>query len=283
MSQYLRLILTLFRYENGITLSGLLFFHRISDNRMAGSPLRLLEIFKNLCGTHALVNVILVTSMWDDVSEEDGTIRETELCNKYWKTMIAAGSRTARFLNSHESGNDIISRIELGSRLPVLLQKELVDEKKTLAETAAAASLVKWLVEILESIRKICDSIRRNLKRKNRRQKREVLSQTLLENERKLDAVNKLIYQYTPAPRSRISRISYSDDHVPLPDSSTIQLQLKRSRNEQALTETLSSLKIIERLAKLVQVSGVGNIIGLVLTITEAVEVRNIFSVNFAQ
>ncbi|KAJ8118978.1 hypothetical protein ONZ43_g3888 [Nemania bipapillata] len=73
-------------YKRKIHLSGILYLHRISDNRMSGNALRNLKMFQNLCGQTALPNVILATTMWEKVSEAEGVRLETLLKNKeqYW-------------------------------------------------------------------------------------------------------------------------------------------------------------------------------------------------------
>ena len=58
-------------YKKEILLSGLLFTHRIADNRMGGSAIKYLKMFHNLCGVEALKNVVLVATMWDQVYEEN--------------------------------------------------------------------------------------------------------------------------------------------------------------------------------------------------------------------
>ncbi|KXN84710.1 hypothetical protein AN958_12137 [Leucoagaricus sp. SymC.cos] len=83
-------------YKN-ILLDGLLYLHRISDNRMAGTPLRNLEVFEKICGPQACTRVAMVTTMWDDVeSEEMGDMRERELVTSFWKPMIDRGSKVVR-------------------------------------------------------------------------------------------------------------------------------------------------------------------------------------------
>ena len=70
-------------------LSGLLYFHRISDNRMAGTPLKNLRMFEELCGKNAFHSVILTTTMWDEVDGETGEERERELKEKYcWSVIL---------------------------------------------------------------------------------------------------------------------------------------------------------------------------------------------------
>ena len=135
-------------YEKDIRLSGLLFFHRISDNRMGGSPMKHLKMFQNLCGTENLKNVILVTTMWDEVCEEEGSEREDKLTTMYWKTMIELGCHTSRFYNSTESALDIVSQFQ-DARCTVPLQKELVDLHLELTETSAGRTLFSSMVDFI--------------------------------------------------------------------------------------------------------------------------------------
>lgn len=126
---------------------------------MAGTPLKNLRMFRELCGKKALENIILVTTMWDEVDEHVGAAREKELRGKYWKAMIDQGSATARYHGTSESAWDIVERFTI-QRQAVLLQKEMVDLKKQLPETSAGQELymalevlVKKQADILQKIR----------------------------------------------------------------------------------------------------------------------------------
>ncbi|KAJ8517843.1 hypothetical protein ONZ45_g5020 [Pleurotus djamor] len=146
-------------YNEKITLSGILYFHRISDNRMAGTPLRNLGIFRELCGQDALKNVILTTTFWSDVAEVDGRSRETELISKYWRSMIVAGSRVSRFGRTHENAWEIIRDLyPVQQRRPLLIQVEMVDQGKLLSQTSAGSALLRWFNDLIRQIR---DLIRR--------------------------------------------------------------------------------------------------------------------------
>ena len=101
-------------YSRKIGLAGLLYFHRISDNRMSGTPLSNLNHFQKLC-ENELQRVILTTTMWDEVDEETGTTRENELKEKYWRTLINGGSSTKRFFNDRKSGIEILRPIIQGA------------------------------------------------------------------------------------------------------------------------------------------------------------------------
>jgi hypothetical protein len=65
---------------------------------MQGSAKKNLYMFKKLCGNNALKNVILVTTMWDKVSEAEGTARELELTSTpdFWGWMVSQGSKVYR-------------------------------------------------------------------------------------------------------------------------------------------------------------------------------------------
>ena len=150
-------------YEKDIRLSGLLFFHRISDNRMGGSPIKYLKMFQNLCGNEALKNVVIVTTMWDEVEEEEGSNRETELFTTYLKAMIESGCHTSRFYNDVESAWDIVSHFQ-DARCSVLLQRELVDLHLQLKETSAGRTLFSFLIEFIKKMKGLLTQIEAKLK-----------------------------------------------------------------------------------------------------------------------
>ena len=123
---------------------------------MGGSPLKHLKMFQNLCGTEALKNVVLVTTMWDLVGEEDGYNRENELTTKYWKAMIDLGCHTSRFYNNTKSALDIVSQFQ-DARCTVLLQKEMVDLHLELAdsETSSGGILFSFLDDFIKKLKEI--------------------------------------------------------------------------------------------------------------------------------
>ncbi|KAJ8454415.1 hypothetical protein ONZ45_g19317 [Pleurotus djamor] len=143
-------------YKENIKLSGIIYTHRITDNRMAGSPLRNLRLFENLCGEDAVNNVLLATTMWNDrLTPGVGEAREQELMARYWRSMIEHGSKTARHNGTHESAWKIVDQILRNSRpRSLLLQQEMVDEKKPLPKTKAGLALedVQWMLSDLREI-----------------------------------------------------------------------------------------------------------------------------------
>ena len=132
-------------------LSGILYLHRITDNRMAGTPLKNLRVFRKLCGRDALGKVHLTTTMWDDVDQSVGERRLDELKTDYWKAMIMHGAQIAR-CRSDDDSSKIIQRIvgQEAARKVLLLQEEMADLKKELEETEAGQELYSQLERLVE-------------------------------------------------------------------------------------------------------------------------------------
>ena len=110
---------------------------------MAGTTLKNLRLFEKLCG-ESFNNIVLTTTMWGEVeSEEEGTLREDELKDKYWRAMIERGSSVKRFLYTRESAFDVLRPIfeEVNRTNVLLLQKEMTDLKMQLKETSAGKAL----------------------------------------------------------------------------------------------------------------------------------------------
>ncbi|KAF5359402.1 hypothetical protein D9756_003396 [Leucocoprinus leucothites] len=147
-------------YKGDVKLSGLIYLHRITDNRMAGSPYRNLRMFGNLCGDLTMSRVVLVTTMWDRVGTMDGNRREGELKEQFWRVLIEKGSGVDRLKTSDQRDawrivNGLIERSKERDR--VLLQEELVDLKRRLNETEAGKTLY-------DSLQTLLDEYKRSLK-----------------------------------------------------------------------------------------------------------------------
>ncbi|KAJ7572926.1 kinase-like domain-containing protein [Mycena floridula] len=131
-------------YKRQNMLTGVLQLHRISDTGMRATSLRTLKMLKELCGDNALANVIHVTTCWDGVTEEIGAQREQQLKSEFWNAYIQNGSRIARFHSDFRSAWQILGLLDVMTPRPLLLQKEMVVQKKKLRQTSAFQSLVDW-------------------------------------------------------------------------------------------------------------------------------------------
>lgn len=142
-------------YENGKKLAGVIYLHRISDFRMGGISTRNFKMFRQLCGDSTLKNVVLVTNMWGEVSKEVGEAREAELAREeiFFKPVMEKGARLLRHDDTVESAQEILRRIIGNQPRSLRIQRELVDEKKDISQTAAGAELNRDLLQQAENHR----------------------------------------------------------------------------------------------------------------------------------
>ncbi|PPR07679.1 hypothetical protein CVT24_003922 [Panaeolus cyanescens] len=161
-------------YKGQVLLRGIFYLHRISDNRMAGSPRKNLEMFKKLTGQAAANRVVLVTTMWDlartDERRETFTRRQQQLSELYWRDLLAAGARYEAFDNSHEAALRCIKQIFPLYKMPLIpmirpstplqIQDELVNVGKRINETDAGRTLYSSLQDTLDQTRKTLQTLR---------------------------------------------------------------------------------------------------------------------------
>lgn len=83
---------------------------------MTGSDLDNLRMFTILCGQRVMPHVVITTTMWSKVTNEEGEAREGELKIKFWKNMIAGGCRIERFKDTHDSAWSIIDGLARSDR-----------------------------------------------------------------------------------------------------------------------------------------------------------------------
>jgi hypothetical protein len=142
------------QYKLGVSLKGVIYLHRITDNRFQGSSVRTLQIFKEICGQGCLNNVILASTRWDKVTESEGADRENRLRGHFWSYMISHGSTMTRFYGDRDFAHAMVSQL-LGSGNIVLdIQRQMVDEGKTLDQTSAGALVNGKLSELISKSRR---------------------------------------------------------------------------------------------------------------------------------
>jgi GTP-binding protein EngB required for normal cell division len=176
-------------YERGIKLTGILYLHRISDNRMPGTPLRNLRMLGKLCGTEPAKRVIFVTTMWDKISPDRGTGRETDLKSHYFKPMLDLGAVAARFTNTHESACGIISRLFmlLEEQKVTLIQEEMVMIQRELAETKAAEEVLTDLQKLLRDHKQTIEALKREAERADNQQMIASLNKELADIQQRME------------------------------------------------------------------------------------------------
>jgi hypothetical protein len=122
-------------YVHGVPLAGVIFMHDIASTQHLDIAESSLRIFERLIGDKKLDNVTFVTTQWDHVDSAKGRIRMLE---DRWERMLDGGCTMESFDGTPEGAHDILRKILVRERGPVLnIQKEFVDQELDLLETAA--------------------------------------------------------------------------------------------------------------------------------------------------
>ena len=118
----------------------MIYLHRITDRKLCGSSRKNLNVFRQLCGDEALTNVAIVTNMWENVEPATGVAREKELESEetMFAPLIARGARMFRHEGSRSSALGVLDKLLVKIPVPLLIQKELVDEGRDITDTSAA-------------------------------------------------------------------------------------------------------------------------------------------------
>ncbi|KEP51379.1 hypothetical protein V565_062630 [Rhizoctonia solani 123E] len=141
-------------YSKNRKLAGLLYLHKITDTRVGGVSFRHMNMFRELCGTDSLKNVVYVTNMWSEPMKEDEIHRENELreSDEFFGVPLAEGAQMARHQNTKESAHSIIrALLQRGTTVPQI-SRELVDRGLKLEETNAGAVLGSKLEEEMQEL-----------------------------------------------------------------------------------------------------------------------------------
>lgn len=141
-----------YRYEHEVNLAGVIYFHRISDERWRRSDTRSFGWLKRICGEPTLRNVVLVTNMWGNVEPGVGADRERQLAAEFVKPALDKGARLHRHHDTTESAHQIIQAILDNRREPLQVQRELIDERREFDQTTVGEEITR---EVDESKRKL--------------------------------------------------------------------------------------------------------------------------------
>ncbi|KAG8741199.1 hypothetical protein FRC10_003193 [Ceratobasidium sp. 414] len=141
-----------FTYSNDTKVTGLLYLHRITDNRFGGASRRNFRMFRKMCGTSSLKNVVVVTNMWSQPPAETELAREIELREgeDFFRDILNGGAQMVRHSErTRESAFDVI-RCVLGKNPVVLeLPRQIVDEGMELEDTDAGHALGEEIAQAL--------------------------------------------------------------------------------------------------------------------------------------
>ena len=166
------------RYEEGSTPAGVIYVHRISDNRFSGITGRNFGMFCTLCGESTFKNVVIVTNMWKEESWNVNESREKELSSEFFKTALDKGAQMVRHHNTAQSAHNIIRQVMKNNPVALQIQRELVDEHKDLIDTTAGGATKKELRDLIRGqqadMREIQAEMMQALRAKDKETRREL-------------------------------------------------------------------------------------------------------------
>ncbi|KAK2733553.1 hypothetical protein CKAH01_08348 [Colletotrichum kahawae] len=105
-------------------------------------------MFRKLCGNKSMRNVIMVTTGWDNLgNEQAGKDRESQLkeSTEWWGYLIARGAQTRKFNNTRESAIDIVSGIVDFPLTTLQVQEEMAVQSFQIGSTAVGQVLKEQL------------------------------------------------------------------------------------------------------------------------------------------
>lgn len=131
-------------------ISGIVYLHRISDNRLSGTGFRNLRMFKKLSSSRVWPNTIIGTTMWRAGEHVEGEMRERELASSpmYLGDLLSGGARLYR-IAEHGTGageqkrsslnlvSGLLQHIQTQPEIELEIQREMFVDRKALDDTAA--------------------------------------------------------------------------------------------------------------------------------------------------
>lgn len=178
-------------YARNVFIHGIIYLHRIADNRMSGSSKRNIDMFKALCGYSTYSNVAIATTFWNQQERRTFVQREAELKDDpaFFGGVLSEGARLFRHENLGQdarqlrnSAHAIVRHVVTQSRLaPVvlLIQHELVDEHKALEHTAAGVVIAGELSKVAEGYKRQLATLQNDLENEIRKQGRNQKSEIM--------------------------------------------------------------------------------------------------------
>jgi hypothetical protein len=150
-------------YRARVKLTAIIYLHPIINDRLEGSALDNLSMFRKLCGPKFYPNVVLATTFWGNVDPAVGSRRENELkeTDEFWGSMCKRGSEVIRLPDDRFDCITLLLRLASKIKMSLQIQEELVDQGLSISQTAAGASArnVKALEALREEFSKRMDDL----------------------------------------------------------------------------------------------------------------------------
>ncbi|OQO14297.1 hypothetical protein B0A48_01173 [Cryoendolithus antarcticus] len=242
-------------YRKNVRLSGIIYLHRITDVRMSGSSLKNLSMFKKLCGEDAYKHVALATTMWGNLkganlSLDTGEAREKELVSRadWWGLMKERGSQVIRHDGTKECAMNIIGslieRRDANGPVQLSIQKEMVDDNKSLENTAAGQEVNKELTILREKLQEQISELKEGYNDALKDQDTKLAAMLLEQSE----AVEKRMAAASAAQEElKVSFQRLHEEQKEIWVQEQVRMQAEQERREAELAETKANTERLER------------------------------------
>lgn len=152
-------------YSSDIPISGVIYIHDITAEKLTGTAQRYLNMFEKIVGPNALRNVTLLTTKWDRMPQDYNENKEKMLKDGPWKKLIRHGAsvRSIGLTYGRAAYETIVKELLRNVAATLQIQQELVDQQLPLNETTAGRMLDEQIREATEDLRKKLDEVDQEL------------------------------------------------------------------------------------------------------------------------
>jgi len=110
-------------------ISGVLYLHRIIDERLYGSSKRGIQLFIRICGLGAMSSVRILTTQWGLLQNwNEGIAREQQFRRGPWKIMVDHGAVVEQFDGHPEGARKISKSFERATPRWLRVQEQMIWE-----------------------------------------------------------------------------------------------------------------------------------------------------------
>jgi len=224
-------------------LSGIIYLHGIIDTRMEGSNMRNLRMFRGLCGEENFGNVMLCTTMWGKVSEEEGQRREKQLKSKetFWGSLISRGAQVVRHQGSDltASAKKIVESLIPKDTIVLKLQQELA-RGGSLSDTSAGRVLTSEIEDMKKKHEEEMAALRAEIEASSNKREVELLKEYY---EKEMEGLKKVTYDLERLRAGDTRRFNKRLGFLQRKLDNSNELERSRAEEARRFNETLGDLQ----------------------------------------
>ncbi|KAF3927912.1 hypothetical protein ABW20_dc0106848 [Dactylellina cionopaga] len=147
-------------YKANIKVAGIIYLHDITEIRMGGTAKKLLGLLKNICGEEAYSYIVLGTSKWGKLTDEEYMLadereRYLKTREEYWGPMCRRGAKVMRWHGDKNTARSLVEHLVVLQKghggVVLKIQKEIIDQKQTLGGTSAGREIKNRLSQLQET------------------------------------------------------------------------------------------------------------------------------------